>query len=191
MVTCLPLVKGQPLLDPQWPGADLWGHGAHIADGNRISEGVTLRPAHQVKVNTWQVLRYWGLSAPLLCVGGWHLQGKWLKGPRRGRWVEPQCLWLSPGCGGRYTFWALSKTEEGAMPGSALPCLASAPQLEAAASGWGYLLQRLTGVLLATLASRASEGSVEPLGRLRVVIQRWVCDDQAWLCCPQGLQLLH
>ena len=41
-MTCLPLVRGQLLLDPLWPRAELWGCEAHSADGDGISEGVAL-----------------------------------------------------------------------------------------------------------------------------------------------------
>lgn len=51
-MTGLLLLEGQPLLDPQWPGTELWVHGAGTADGDRVSEGVALCPAHQGKLNT-------------------------------------------------------------------------------------------------------------------------------------------
>lgn len=39
-MTCLPLARGQPLLDPLRLRAELWGCEAHSADGDGISEGV-------------------------------------------------------------------------------------------------------------------------------------------------------
>lgn len=46
-VTGLPLVKGQPLLDPLCGQGQNYGAvGPHSADGDQISEGVTLCPVH-------------------------------------------------------------------------------------------------------------------------------------------------
>lgn len=43
----------------------------------------------------------------------------------------------------------------------------------------------------AALACRVSEGTAEFIGRLRVAVQRWVCNDQTWLCCPHSPQFLQ
>lgn len=45
--------------------------------------------------------------------------------------------------------------------------------------------------LLAALAFRASESTAECIGRLGVAVQRWVCDDQVWLCCPHSPQFFQ
>lgn len=74
---------------------------------------------------------------------------------------------------------------EKSFPGSGQqPCLSRAPQ--------GPPPLELGGLpSRAALAFRASEGTAEFIGRLRVAVQRWVCNDQTWLCCPHSPQFLQ
>lgn len=90
-----------PLLDPLWPGAESWGCGAHTADGDGISKGVTLRP-HVVGAQLP------GASASLLLLGlgvGGPASG-WLGGSRTGggssggQGRSRVCAWGTQGVGG-------------------------------------------------------------------------------------------
>ena len=93
----------------------------------------------------------------------------------------------------------LSWTGQGAVSGPPT-CLSGASRLKSFPEAESNILPPLEWAVLSTgtltrvfhpaLATRASEGRDEFLGRLWVAVQRWVCDDQIRLCSLHSLKLL-
>lgn len=194
-MTRWPLVEGQPRLI-LWPRGRALGCEATLGlEAGSVM--LSLCAQHTRKRPTRGRRSGTGSSRHHYCCWEVSARGQ-QQGPRTGR--RRLRVWRTEArpvpsvCGGGHP-----RPGEASCPSEPLPCLTrapraptSCPEIKPRPCPWrGEAPHRAAQSPPCCSAVRASEGTAEARGELRVVVQSWVCDDQTRLRCPHGPQLLQ